>query len=375
MPRAQFRHREVYKGKKIDLSASTERELQEKVRIRKNNIDKGLVVGGENMPFFAWAELWLSQYKKGNVSEPHYKAICRRMEKYVFPYIGHIKLRDIRPINIQSLLRKCDGLSFSLVSHIRSEISECLSQAVNEQFIPFNPVANIKTPKNEAGSHRALTDDERELLLKACSGHYAGTWVKTLLYCGLRPQETATLLWKDIDIQGRAIKVNKALKADGTVGTTKSRSGVRSVPIPDVLFFDLIANYGKPNEYVFQTQTKADGSCGGKMLNHKSMRRRWESIKKEMHLLSGARLERNKLILVDENGNKLSKVADDLTLYCLRHTYCTDLLRAGVPITSAKYLMGHSDTKMIDKIYGHHTDDQTQAAASLLNNFLNASKQ
>lgn len=371
MPRAKFRHQETYKGTKLDLSANTERELAEKVRIRKNEIDKGIRIDGENMTFASWSELWLSQYKQNYVSEPHYKAIVSRMENYVIPQIGKKRLKEIKPIDVQTLLRRCDGRSFSLVSHIRSELSECLSQAVNEQYILFNPVANIKTPKNEAGSHRSLTNEERALLLKACEGHYAGTWIKMLLYCGVRPQETAPLRWKDVDVENHTLTINKALKADGTIGTTKSKSGIRTIPIPDIYFSDLVATLGMPEDLVFSTNAKADGSCGGLMLNHQSMRRRWESIKKEMQLLSGAQTYRNRLVLVDEHGNKLHKVADDLTLYCLRHTYCTDLLRAGVPITSAKYLMGHSDTKMIDKIYGHHTDDQSQAAGKLLNKFLN----
>ncbi|WP_420908839.1 tyrosine-type recombinase/integrase [Flintibacter muris] len=32
--------------------------------------------------------------------------------------------------------------------------------------------------------------------------------------------------------------------------------------------------------------------------------------------------------------------------YCLRHTFCTDLQRAGVPLNVAKKLMGHSDVSV-----------------------------
>ncbi len=371
MAKAKCRHQETYKGIKIDITAPTERDLYERVRRRKNDIDKGFNLDGESMTFSAWSFQWLSHYKKKSVSEPYFKAIESRMRRYVLPFIGNKKLRDIKPIDVQIILRELDDKSFSLVSHVKAELSECLAEAVNQQYIFFNPVTSIKTPKNEAGSHRALTDDERAVLLQACRGHFAGTWIKTMLYCGLRPQELSPLQWKDIDVDKHAIRVSKALKTDGTVGTTKSEAGVRSVPIPDVLYDELLSKFGKPTELIFQTNAKADGSCGGKMLNHKGIARWWKSIKKQMYLLTGARMYRNKLILIDEDGTVLHKVADDLTLYCLRHTYCTDLLRAGVPITSAKYLMGHSDTKMIDKIYGHHTQDQTDTAALLINGFLN----
>lgn len=46
-------------------------------------------------------------------------------------------------------------------------------------------------------------------------------------------------------------------------------------------------------------------------------------------------------------------IAPDLTLYCLRHTFCTDLQRAGVAINIAKELMGHSSIAVTADIYTH----------------------
>ena len=63
----------------------------------------------------------------------------------------------------------------------------------------------------------------------------------------------------------------------------------------------------------------------------------------------GAKLERNKIVE--------SVVAKDLTPYCLRHTFCTDLQKASVPINVAKELMGHSDIQTTANIYTHK--DQT----------------
>lgn len=59
----------------------------------------------------------------------------------------------------------------------------------------------------------------------------------------------------------------------------------------------------------------------------------------------GAKVYRNQIIE--------SKLSDDLTPYCLRHTFCTDLQKAGVPINVAKELMGHSDISITANIYTH----------------------
>ena len=73
----------------------------------------------------------------------------------------------------------------------------------------------------------------------------------------------------------------------------------------------------------------------------------------------GAKLYRNKITI--------SAVADDLEPYCLRHTYCTDLQDAGVPINVAKYLMGHSDISTTANIYTHITEETIQEAAKKIN--------
>ena len=46
-------------------------------------------------------------------------------------------------------------------------------------------------------------------------------------------------------------------------------------------------------------------------------------------------------------------IAPDLTPYCLRHTFCTDLQRAEVPINVAKELMGHANITVTANIYTH----------------------
>ncbi|WP_281692945.1 tyrosine-type recombinase/integrase [Agathobaculum desmolans] len=58
-----------------------------------------------------------------------------------------------------------------------------------------------------------------------------------------------------------------------------------------------------------------------------------------------------------------------MQLYDLRHTYCTDLERAGVPINVAAKLMGHSSVKVTERIYTHTGEDMLQRAGSQLSAF------
>lgn len=64
-----------------------------------------------------------------------------------------------------------------------------------------------------------------------------------------------------------------------------------------------------------------------------------------------------------------SMVPDDFFLYNLRHTFCTDLQSAGVPINVARELMGHSSIEVTSKIYMHHSDLSMADALEKMNRF------
>lgn len=78
----------------------------------------------------------------------------------------------------------------------------------------------------------------------------------------------------------------------------------------------------------------------------------------------GATVYRNQIIE--------SKVAEDLTPYCLRHTYCTDLQDAGVPLNIAKYLMGHDDVSVTANIYTHTTETALESAIDSIDKYQQA---
>ncbi len=159
-----------------------------------------------------------------------------------------------------------------------------------------------------------------------------------MLYCGLRPQETAALQGRHLDLKNGNIKIEQALKRhDNTIGDTKSKSSNRLVPIPDILINELKKLKVQPFEYVFKNQS-------GNHMTTAGMRTRWRSFKRAMNIEMGCKTFKNAVV-------PPYRVADDLVPYCLRHTYCTDLQDAGVPINVAKELMGHSDISLTANIY------------------------
>ena len=212
-------------------------------------------------------------------------------------------------------------------------------------------------PETRSGTHRSITDAERAAILKVAETHRAGLWVKIMLYCGLRPSEALDLLWSDIDFSRGVISVSHSIGRD----TTKTRAGVRRVPAPPELMDDLRAAKRKARSvHIF---TKIDGVTPPDQHTGKS---EWESFRRALDIEMGAQMKGRTIVV--------SKLAPDLTAYCLRHTFATDMQAAGIPLNIAKVLMGHSDIKMTANIYTHFTDEMEISAEQALRTYRECQK-
>ena len=143
---------------------------------------------------------------------------------------------------------------------------------------------------------------------------------------------------EDIDAINRRIKVSRALKADGTIGNPKSKDENRAVPIPPQ-FWKRVAPLLRRNQMLVLDRR-------GERYSHDTIRTGWNAFKREVDILLGAEVDKDGYIIE-------SVVAEDVVPYTLRHTYCTYLQNAGVPLNVARYLMGHSKIELTAKNYNN----------------------
>lgn len=351
-----------FEGKKYFCrSAKSQREADKKAILKKAELEAGTQLIGGNITLKDYAEKWLETYKLNVVSDAVYKAYRSRINNYIVPACGNLPVKKIRPTNLQKILNSQVGKSKDHCTKLRHTIQQIFEQARRDKIINDNPAEALTLPKAENGTHRSITDDERRATLDVAETHPFGLFVKVLLYCGLRPQEAAALRWEDIDQINHRLNIQRALKADGSIAETKSAAGVRTVPIPSALWEEMRQSIpDKLDNYIFLDSR-------GERLSKTAIKRRWQSFRRELDIALGAELERNAdgspVLRYGCNTIIRSVVADDLTLYCYRHTYCTDLEAAGISINVAKYLMGHSSIELTAKIYSHMREDILDDAA------------
>lgn len=349
----------TYEGKRYYIRGDSLQECYEKWAKRLAEFESGKKVITKNMRFDDWVTEWLKTYKEPTVSRETLDSYRSNIKCHILPLLGPMPLKSIKSIHCQRVINDMSGMSAKMLSRVSQLMYSIFDDAVENGLIHDNPARKLKIPKGSKRSRRAVTETERKYILKVAEYHPAGLWVLLMLYCGLRPAEAAGLRWIDVDLQNKVINVNQAIKRSGTVGAPKTESGYRKIPIPNQLLTKL-----KPNTN--QTETKHEpydyvctNTKGGR-LTSSPMQKMWKSFKNAMNIEMGCQ---------SEKGIALPpyRVADDLVPYCLRHTYCTDLRDAGVDITVARVLMGHSSISITAQIYTHQSDRAFQDAAEKIN--------
>lgn len=336
-------------GRRMTIRADSQAELDKKILEAQIKVENGISVLNDRTRFSDYAEHWIDTYKRGTVVEKSVRMYETIVRKHLDPVMGAIRLADIRRSHCARILSAHAGESHSQVQKIHMTMMQIFESAVNDDILQKNPARGLKAPEAVAGTHRSITDAERAAILKVAENHPAGLWIKIMLYCGLRPSEAADLRWSDVDFPHALLSVSHSIGRQ----TTKTRAGVRRVPIPDELLDDLRAAKRKTRS--IQIFTMSDGISP---MTHDRVQRMWKSFRRALDIEMGAQLYRNRIMV--------SKLAADLSPYCLRHTFATDMQAAGVPLNVAKVLLGHSDIKMTANIYTHFTPEMEENAVKSL---------
>lgn len=343
MSNYKYRHRETYNGIKIDIKADTTGELAEKLQKKRTQIDRQTISSDTKLKDFG--EQYLEAYKKRTISPSAYQDLTYLL-RVIIRGLGNKPISHIKPLHLQNYLNSLTDYSDSYIKKQYDLICQIFRYAFRNGCTPTDYSDGLTRPHGKKMViGRSITDHERDVLLQVLDGHRGELFCKLILYCGLRPSEVQALQWKDIDLKSNTISISKSMKRDGSIGAPKTSAAYRTVPIP-LHFASMLKPQGDPFGYLFP-------------LSLTWRRRMWANVQREMNLAMGCRTYRNKLV-------PPYPLADDFTLYNLRHTYCTDLEKMGVPINIASRLMGHSNISITSKIYTHASAEALEIARDLI---------
>lgn len=257
------------------------------------------------------------------------------------PFFGDRRLDHITPLTVEEFDQKRlkDGLKKSSINREVGLLKSMLSMAVRWQLVERNSARDAKLFKlDEPPSDRVLSPEEETKLLTACDGkelRHRAPWLRTViqiaLYTGLRRGEILRLRWADVDFECGVVIVRQSKTAAGQGRHVNINSQLREAL--------LASKVGAKSEWIFPSpdrfQEKAESE------------RHLADVKKAFH-----------------RAVKLADIAH-ITFHQLRHTFCTRLANAGVPLPVIQDLAGHASIVMTRR-YTHPSNDLKQKAVELL---------
>jgi integrase len=156
-----------------------------------------------------------------------------RIEHHIVKGIGDTALRDFSLTSLQAFLdRKADeGLSFSVVDHLRWDLSAIFEMAIAEKVIEASPTTRLYTPKHAAkGQTRAMSVEQVNTALTAVDLREQ-VLLHMAILSGFRPGEMLGLQRRHVAADGSAVNVEQRVYR-GIIDDPKTDPSKREVAIP-----------------------------------------------------------------------------------------------------------------------------------------------
>ena len=325
----KYKHKKsfTYNSKRYWVYADTLEELG----VKKANKLASLKLNTKkesNITVAEWTDKCISVYKTGQADITRKKYVSR-VNHCILTHIGDMRIKDVTPMHCQQVLNMQSGNSKAQINEVYRALKFIFSHAVFNNIIATDPTLSLVKPKGTYNPRRALTPFERSTLINAAKEERRFYWALLMLYCGCRPAEATECKGSDLYV----LDGHPMLHIRGT----KTKNADRDVPIPSELW-ELIKDTPK-REHISLYST-------GNPITMENRGRLWRSLWRKMNLGAGTKTYRNKLV-------EPYLIPKDLTPYCLRHEFCSDLARRGVDIRIAQKLMGHSEISLTANIYTH----------------------
>jgi hypothetical protein len=127
-------------GKRMDVYAETQKELQEKIDSLRLSFAMGVTSFDGKITVEAWAEKWWEASQGDRLEYNTKRGYVLALNSYILPFMGRLKLKDIRPIHCQGLINSISDKSKSLQRQILVCLSGMFRYACQNGLGPCRPL-------------------------------------------------------------------------------------------------------------------------------------------------------------------------------------------------------------------------------------------
>ena len=246
-------------------------------------------------------------------------------------------------------LQQQDKKSYSSIHTIRGVLRPAFQQAVDDDYIRKNPFSFqlVDVVVNDSVRREAISREEERKFLKFVQEdqhfkrYYEGMYI--LFKTGMRVSEFCGLTIHSIDFKEHTITIDHQLQKRGGVGyyidEPKTESGIRVIPMNrDVedCFRKIIRNRKPP-----KVEPMIEGYSG------------FLYFDKDGSVMYALHWENYFRHAVDKYNSIYVEKLPKITPHICRHTYCSNMAKAGMNPKTLQYLMGHADIGVTLNTYTH----------------------
>ncbi len=261
------------------------------------------------------------------------------------------KIRDIRVSDAKLFLIKLqqDGKKHSTVKTVRGVLRPAFQMATDDDILVKNPFnfELVGVLINDSVIREAISREQMRNFLKFVHDdnifckYYEVVFI--LFNTGMRISEFCGLTVRDIDMVKRVINIDHQLQRDEKmqyyVLSTKTNAGTRKLPMTEEVYqmFKAILE-DRPKNI---PEVMVDGYIGFLFRDKYGMplvAMHWQ------HRFNN---------MVGRYNDIYRIQMPNITPHVCRHTYCSNMARAGMNPKTLQYLMGHSDISITMNTYTH----------------------
>lgn len=341
---------QVGSGKNREIKYfDTQREANDWRHKKVEQKRQGLQVAGSKVPLSKFLDEWLI-VKKTSIRPNTYLQYSQIVHQHINPTLGEIKLRDLKPHQVQNLYTKklADGISPRTTRLIHSVLHNALNHALKIGLVVRNVSDMTTLPKVPRKEMKTLDDYQVLQLLQAAEGTRMRVLFRIAVTTGLRQGEILGLKWSDLDWQTGRLQIQRQVqrrKGEGLVFCEpKSASGRRVVSLGEKTIAILREHREKQykervqagdkwqeNDLIFPTPIGTPQDCANVLKAYKRC------------------LEKAGL--------------PDLRFHDLRHTAATLMLQQEINPKVVQERLGHSDISLTLNTYSHVLPSMQEEAA------------
>lgn len=351
-----------YKGKRKSVYGKTKQEAAKKLKEILNDIEQDIDIEAQTQPLSEWMNYWLATYAKPNIKQSTYISYEGYIRNYVTPRLGNIPMNKLTVSQLQEFLvglnvNNGGTLSAKTVVNVKNMLHCAIEQAVLNNILVKNYLDAVRLPKRHTEEQRVLSLEEQTSLIEAAKSYpnEASFGIILDLFTGLRKGELLALQWCDLCEEKKTLKINKTLnrlkvidnpesprKTEIVIGSTKTSTSAREIPLFDKLFEDLMQHKERQiaqKTAAGRTHHETDYIITSTDFSYLDPRN-YEALFRRVCKRAGL---------------------SDVHIHTIRHTFATRALENGVDVYALSKLLGHAQPSTTLNKYGHALPEHKQA--------------